>query len=66
MAVNCLHETHTATASNHRCNVNLALPMVTDTLQPLSQSSIGLTGFKSLQHIELPIGHTRNMQDEAK
>ena len=66
MAVNALREAHTAIASNHRYKVNPALPVVTDTLQPLPQSSIGLTGFKSLQHPELPIGHTRNLQDSCK
>lgn len=66
MAVNALHEAHTAIASNHRCKVNPALPVVTDTLQPLPQVPIGLTGFKSLQHPELPIGHTRNLQDGGK
>ena len=66
MAVNALREAHTAITSNHRCKVNPALPEVTDTLQPLSQSSIGLTGSKSLQRSKQSIGHAWSLQDDGK
>ena len=53
-------------ASNHRCKVNPALPELTDSLQPLSQSSIGLTGFSLCDTSDSPVGNARSLQDNCK